>query len=138
MHSTIKQTNNAIKAVRKEMLKALENASNKVLAIYPQAESDPETARLVFNIIGSQAHESLDLFLRQFAQGLDASLGDAWLKKAEAEIERLDREIEETQALLSSDEVAADYEKVLELTAKLEQLQTEQEAQYEIWELLAD
>ena len=60
------------------------------------------------------------------------------LKKAEAEIDRLDREIEETQALLSSDEVAADYERVLELTAKLEQLQSEQEAQYEIWESLAD
>ncbi len=60
------------------------------------------------------------------------------LKKAEAEIERLDKEIEETQALLSTDEVAADYEKVLELTAKLEQLQNEQSAQYEIWESLAD
>ena len=60
------------------------------------------------------------------------------LKKAEAEIERLDKEIEETQALLSTDEVAADYEKVLELTAKLEQLQNEQSVQYEIWESLAD
>lgn len=60
------------------------------------------------------------------------------LKKAEAEIERLDKEIEETQALLSTDEVAADYEKVLKLTAKLEQLQNEQSAQYEIWESLAD
>ena len=60
------------------------------------------------------------------------------LKKAEAEIERLDKEIEETQTLLSTDEVAADYEKVLELTAKLEQLQNEQSVQYEIWESLAD
>lgn len=94
MRTTIKQTNNAIKAVRKEMLKALENASNKVLAIFPQAESDPETARLVFNIVGSQAHESLDLFLRQFAQSLDASLGDAWLKKAEAEINKVVAEME--------------------------------------------
>lgn len=94
MRSTIKQTNNAIKAVRKESLKAFERAANKVLAIYPQAESDPETALLVFNIIGSQAHESLDLFLRQFAQGLDASLGDAWLKKAEAEINSVIAEME--------------------------------------------
>jgi len=94
MRSTIKQTNNAIKAVRKESLKAFERAANKVLAIYPQAESDPETARLVFNIIGSQAHESLDLFLRQFAQGLDASLGDAWLKKAEVEINSVIAEME--------------------------------------------
>lgn len=94
MRSTIKQTNNAIKAVRKEMLKALENASNKVLAIFPQAESDPATAQLVYNIVGSQAHESFDLFLRQFAQGLNASLGDAWLKKAEAEINAVVAEME--------------------------------------------
>lgn len=94
MRSTIKQTNNAIKAVRKEMLKALEHAANKVLAIYPQAESDPETARLVFNIVGSQAHESLDLFLRQFPQTLDAALGDAWLKKTEAEINAVVAEME--------------------------------------------
>lgn len=32
------------------------------------------------------------------------------LKKAEAEIERLDEEIAKTQELLSSEEVAADYE----------------------------
>lgn len=94
MRSTIKQTNNAIKAVRKDMLKALEHAANKVLAIYPHAESDAETARLVFNIIGSQAHESLDLFLRQFAQTLDASLGDAWLRKAEGEINAVVAEME--------------------------------------------
>lgn len=94
MHMTIRQTNNAVKAVRKEMLKALENASNKVLAIFPQAESDLATARLVFNIVGSQAHESLDLFLRQFAQGLDASLEDVWMKKAEDEINTVVAEME--------------------------------------------
>ena len=44
----------------------------------------------------------------------------------------------EIQALLSTDEIAGDYEKVLELSAKLEALQTEQETQYEIWEELAD
>ena len=60
------------------------------------------------------------------------------LKKAEAEIERLDSEIEEIQALLSTDEVAADYERLLELSAKLEQLQQEQEEQYAVWEQLAD
>lgn len=94
MHTTIRQTNNAVKAVRREMLRALENASNKVLAIFPQAESAPEAARLVFNIVGSQAHESLDLFLRQFAQGLDVSLGDAWMKKAEDEINAVVAELE--------------------------------------------
>lgn len=60
------------------------------------------------------------------------------LNKAEAEIERLDNEIEKAQALLSSDEVAADYEKLIELTNKLEKLQQEQEEQYRIWEELSE
>ena len=56
------------------------------------------------------------------------------LKKAEAEIERLDEEIAKTQELLSSEEVAADYEKLMELSKLLEDLQKQQEEQYEIWE----
>ena len=60
------------------------------------------------------------------------------LNKAEAEIERLDGEIEKTQALLSSEEVAADYEKLIELTNRLEQLRQEQEEQYLIWEELSE
>lgn len=58
------------------------------------------------------------------------------LKKAEAEIERLDEEIGKTQELLSSEEVAADYEKLMELSKLLEDLQKQQEEQYEIWEEL--
>lgn len=58
------------------------------------------------------------------------------LKKAEAEIERLDEEIAKTQELLSSEEVAADYEKLMELSKHLEDLQKQQEEQYEIWEEL--
>ncbi len=60
------------------------------------------------------------------------------LKKAEEEIERLDLEIEKTQELLSSEEVAADYEKLIELTNLLERLQSEQEKQYIIWEELSE
>lgn len=60
------------------------------------------------------------------------------LNKAEAEIERLDGEIEKTQTLLSSEEVVADYEKLIELTTKLEQLRQEQEEQYLIWEELSE
>ena len=48
------------------------------------------------------------------------------LKKAEAEIERLDEEIAKTQELLSSEEVAADYEKLMELAKLLEDLQKQQ------------
>nr|WP_294371874.1 ABC-F family ATP-binding cassette domain-containing protein [uncultured Ruminococcus sp.] len=58
------------------------------------------------------------------------------LKKAETEIERLDEEISKTQELLSSEEVAADYEKLMELSKLLEDLQKQQEEQYEIWEEL--
>ena len=60
------------------------------------------------------------------------------LKKAEEEIERLDGELKEVQAQLADPETAGDYEKVLELTARLEELQAEQEKQYEIWSELAD
>lgn len=60
------------------------------------------------------------------------------LKKAEEEIERLDAEISRVQELLSGDEAASNYEMLLELTNQLEQLQTEQEEQYEIWEELSD
>jgi ATP-binding cassette subfamily F protein 3 len=58
------------------------------------------------------------------------------LKKAEAEIEQLDEEIAKTQELLSSEEVAVDYEKLMELSKLLEDLQKQQEEQYEIWEEL--
>ena len=58
------------------------------------------------------------------------------LKKTEAEIERLDEEIAKTQELLSSEEVAADYEKLMELSKLLEDLQKQQAEQYEIWEEL--
>lgn len=58
------------------------------------------------------------------------------LKKAEAEIERIDEEIAKTQELLSSEEVAADYEKLMKLSKLLEDLQKQQEEQYEIWEEL--
>lgn len=58
------------------------------------------------------------------------------LKKTEAEIERLDEEIAKTQELLSSEEVAADYEKLMELSKLLEDLQKQQKEQYEIWEEL--
>lgn len=60
------------------------------------------------------------------------------LKKAEDEIKRLDNEIEETQIKIASDEVASDYEKLIELTTLLENLQKEQELQYKIWEELSE
>ena len=60
------------------------------------------------------------------------------LKKAEQRIEELDAEIAELQTLLASDEVVGDYEKLMELTAKLEQLQDEQAQVFELWEALME
>ena len=58
------------------------------------------------------------------------------IKKAEALIETLDGEIEELNNLLQSDEVVSDYEKLTELTQKLEEKQSELEKAYESWEEL--
>lgn len=62
----------------------------------------------------------------------------ARLRNVETEIERLDSEIEEVQSELSSGEVVADYEKLIELTNKLELLQAKQEKNYTIWEELSE
>ncbi len=60
------------------------------------------------------------------------------LKKTEEEIDRLDAEIEQVQNQLADSETASNYEKLLELTNRLEELQIEQENQYLIWEELSD
>lgn len=78
-----------------------------------------------------------DYFLKK-QQASEERKRQTRLKKAEAEIERLDAAIAEIQEQLSSDEVTADYERLLALTEELESLQNEQEAQYEIWEALSD
>lgn len=91
-----KKINEAIKSVRKESLKAFEKAANKCLALIPEAERSAPHARMVLNLLANQAHESLDLFLRQFAMALDQSIGDAWLQAAEAEITKTIEEMEGT------------------------------------------
>ena len=78
-----------------------------------------------------------DYFLKKQQQSEERKR-QSRLKKAEEEIERIDAEISRTQELLSGDEAASNYEMLLELTNQLEQLQTEQEEQYEIWEELSD
>lgn len=59
------------------------------------------------------------------------------LQKTENEIECLEHEIEELQALLSSDEVTSDYERLMTLTEQLDALQKELDEQYEHWEALS-
>ena len=78
-----------------------------------------------------------DYFLKK-QQASEERRRQTKLKKAEEEIERLDGEIAKLQELLATEEVAADYERLLELSAKLEDLQKEQEEQYAIWEELAE
>ena len=78
-----------------------------------------------------------DYFLKK-QQASEERRRQTKLKKAEEEIERLDGEIAKLQELLATEAVAADYERLLELSAKLEDLQKEQEEQYAIWEELAE
>ena len=56
------------------------------------------------------------------------------IKRGEAEIDRLDNEITALNASLSTPEVAADYEKVMEITQKIDSLTAEQEALMADWE----
>ncbi len=56
------------------------------------------------------------------------------IKRSEEEIDRLDSEITCANELLSSPETSADYEKVISLTAQLEELTEKQLAAMEEWE----
>lgn len=60
------------------------------------------------------------------------------IKKAEDAIEALEEEIALTEALISADEVSGDYEKLMEMTQKLENLQTELLEALELWESLCE
>lgn len=60
------------------------------------------------------------------------------LKKTEARIEELESEIGKVEALLQSEEVTCDYEKLMELTRKLEELQDEQAEVFVLWEELME
>lgn len=88
-------------------------------------------------VTAKQEKPKNDYFLKK-QQASEERKRQTKLKKAEAEIERLDAAIAGVQAQLADEATAADYEKLLALTAELEQLQAEQEAQYEIWEALAE
>lgn len=56
------------------------------------------------------------------------------IKRTEEEIDKLDAEISETNRILSSPEAAADYEKIMEFTKKLEALTETQLAVMDEWE----
>ena len=56
------------------------------------------------------------------------------IKRGEARIDELDREISQANALMSTPEVSADYEKIMELTNKIQELTAEQEQLMLDWE----
>lgn len=60
------------------------------------------------------------------------------LKKTEARIEELEAEIGEVEALLQTPEVTCDYEKLMEYSKKLEDLQNEQAEVFTLWEELME
>ena len=60
------------------------------------------------------------------------------LIKTEAEIETLESETEELQSALSDEAVQSDYEKLIALTAQLEEKQARLEELYELWEELQE
>ena len=58
------------------------------------------------------------------------------VRRAEEEIDGLDRETAELAGRLSDPETASDYEKALELTQRMEELRARQEKLMESWEAL--
>ena len=60
------------------------------------------------------------------------------LKKTEQDIETVEFEIEEVNALLSDPQVTSDYQRLIELSAKLDELKAKQEQLYEQWAELSD
>ena len=55
------------------------------------------------------------------------------IKRLEEEIENTENEKNEVQSLIESPEVSADYEKIIELTKKLDELISHQEELYDEW-----
>ena len=60
------------------------------------------------------------------------------IRRCEAQVESLEQEIDAANAALSDPQVAADYEKVLFWTEKLQSLRAEQDEQMLQWESLSE
>ena len=58
--------------------------------------------------------------------------------KAEERISALEEKISDTEALIAQDDVAADFERLMELSSLLEQLQNELSEAFEVWEGLCE
>ncbi len=120
------------------ILELKENGVKEYLGNYDYyAEKQKETAVSAVAVKAEEKQKVNDYKLRKEEQSKERKRQTA-IRKAEELIEELDLKIAETEALLSSEEVISDYEKLVELTKVLEDLQTQQEEAYENWESLEE
>ncbi len=99
------------------------------------AEKQKEVSALLAEVKAEEKPKVNDYKLRKEEQSKERKRQTA-IRKAEELIEELDLKIAETEAKLSSEEVISDYEKLVELTEILNNLQKQQEEAYEQWESL--
>ena len=105
---------------------------------YLERISQQETAQTVESAPAKKAEKPLnDYQLKKLRQSEERKRRTR-LVKTEAEIETLESETEELQSALSDEAVQSDYEKLLALTAQLEEKQARLEELYELWEELQD
>jgi ATP-binding cassette subfamily F protein 3 len=76
-------------------------------------------------------------YVKKKAEQAVARKRQARLTRIESEIAAKEEEIEKLSALFSDPDVASDYGKVAEITARLEELKTATDALYEEWESLS-
>lgn len=82
--------------------------------------------------------EQKNLYKQRKEQEAKLRKARAAIKRSEQEMERLEQEMEELQNRLHAPEIAADYEKVLELTEQLAQLKEESESVFITWSELSE
>ena len=105
---------------------------------YLERISQQETAQTVESAPAKKAEKPLnDYQLKKLRQSEERKRRTR-LVKTEAEIETLESETEELQSALSDEAVQSDYEKLIALTAQLEEKQARLEELYELWEELQE
>lgn len=105
---------------------------------YLERISQQETAQTGENAPAKKAEKPLnDYQLKKLRQSEERKRRTR-LVKTEAEIETLESETKELQSALSDEAVQSDYEKLIALTAQLEEKQARLEELYELWEELQE
>ncbi len=101
------------------------------------AEKQKEAAVLTQALKTEDNPKVNDYKLRKEEQSRERKRQTA-IRKAEELIEELDLKIAETEEKLASEDIISDYEKLVELTKILEDLQSQQEEAYMSWESLQE